>query len=102
MTTAERMLKRLRVLLEPEGIRLPEGTELRRTNASGSQRNNGAWSWFTWHRDLSRVSGVGDIGSHYPMGIVLKCDAVTLQRTTFALHLDPCDECITRYGRSRF
>lgn len=103
MTTSERMLVRLRELLEAEGLTLPEGTELRRSYAGRWQRSEGAWSWFAFHPGgVSLVPGAGDIGSHYPMGVVLGCDAVRLGRARFAIHLDPCGECIRRYGCVRF
>ena len=104
MTTAERMLKRLRELLEPEGITLPEGTVLRRSYAGHWQRSEGAWSWFAFHpKGAPLITGSErDIGSNYPMGVVLRCDAVRVGRTQFALHLDPCAECIARYGRIRY
>jgi hypothetical protein len=104
MTTAERMLKRLRELLEPEGITLPEGTVLRRSNAGHWQRSEGAWSWFAFHPGGAPLipGGEGDVGSCYPMGVLLKCDEVNVSRNVFALHVDPCGECITRYGRIRF
>lgn len=102
MTTQERMLRRLRELLEPEGITLPEGTELRRTNASGSQRNEGAWSWFAYHPAAGYLGGrQRDVGSNYPMSVLLRCENVTVGKTEFGVHLDPCDPCITRYGRVR-
>lgn len=102
MTTQERMLKRLRKLLEPEGITLPEGTGLRRTHAGALQRNAGAWSWFAFHPEGLARYGERDIGSNYPMSVLLRCKRVTVSKTAYGVHLDPCDPCITRYGRVRF
>jgi hypothetical protein len=103
MTVQERMLKRLRELLEPEGLVLPESTQLRRTHAGTLQRNAGAWSWFAWTEDGRSLGGrQRDIGSNYPMSVVLRCKNVTVSKAEYGIHLDPCDPCIARYGRVRF
>lgn len=81
---SERLLKRLRA----EGI-VPAGkvVYMRRTNASGSMRVNGAWSWFAeW--DESRTEQTA--GSQWSMAECLAAPVLETSRNDFGeVSIDP-------------
>lgn len=83
-TLSERLLTRLR----KEGI-VPAGkvVYMRRANASGSMRVNGAWSWFAeW--DESRPEQTA--GSQWPMADCLAAPYLHASRNSFGeVNIDP-------------
>jgi hypothetical protein len=85
MKVSERLLARL----VTEGI-IPEGVpaQIRRSNASRSQRVAGAWSWFAFWPEAGRSEV--SAGSQYPMADCLKAKAWDVARTEFGdWDLDP-------------
>jgi hypothetical protein len=75
---------------------VPPGTQLKRTNASRSQRDNGAWAWSAYPEP-----GKG-LGSHYPMEVVLTCTDWRISETELGVTIDPCGKCMAKYGKVRF
>ena len=89
MTTAERLLHRLR----QAGLDLPEGSVLVRVYPSAAMRNNGAWSWAAFGPDGRELQ----IGSQYSMSELLAAEAldVTSYRLVAGsdISVDPVKAC---------
>lgn len=88
MSAAEKVAKRLK----PLGIDLLPGTEVHSTRAGYWGRKTGAWSWSTWHPNMSQC-----IGSQIAVGRLMKCANWEIDRSTYDWSVDPCLRC-TREG----
>lgn len=97
MTTAERLVVRLRAELGSE--RVPEGATAVRTHPSRSARVDGAWSWF-----LMVDGGELFVGSQWPMARMLRCQRWRIDTPASEplgrrdnldqdIHIDPCPSC---------
>lgn len=82
-SVSERLLVRLRA--EGWSYDLPEGTVLRRGNASRSARSAGAWAWFAMNENKNV-----HLGSEWSMRSLLEASRLTFHTDAAGgIHIEP-------------